>query len=270
MMIARCAFVCLIVYTVWQCSISRLYAESVTWSLGKTIEVRIPPSTPDQIRSRTIVFPLAAVDSVINFHDDNDLDSQIKDNTITFRLKNPAFSGNVQVFDKSGNLFVLKISPANSNEAIDEVLFIKAPSASSGPSGPATTGDTTRWPSDLREASCIMLAHVFGDRQHPDIYEQSTESIVDGRRVPYTIIAQTDEFEMRMLRAWVSPTITGVLCAFIVKSEKPIRLDYRSLYPRGVVGIHAENQTVFDPTNPIFSADPGQVIQIFYTIKADL
>ncbi|MCX8013011.1 MAG: hypothetical protein N3A02_01815 [Rectinema sp.] len=248
------------------CCSTQLPAETVDWQLGQTIEVLMPVSTPEQPNIRTIVFPLAAVDAVIGFHDDQDLDYQVRDNTISLRLKNPGFSGNLQVFDKNGNLFVFRIKPLpRAQSGWDEVIFLRSrtqpvPTAAGG--GGADTG----WPSDPKVASTIMLAHVFGDRKHPAIFSAPVSSLVDGKKVDYVTITATDEFELRLIRAWSSPTITGALCQLIVRSEKPIVVDYRSIYPRNVVGIHAEYQTVFDPVNPKLRADPGQVVNIFYTM----
>ena len=137
-----------------------LHAETVPWTMGRTIDVQIPLSTEDTINSRTIVFVGATkLMDVKTFHEDKDLVLMPAGNTIIARLVNPGFTGNVQVFDDAGDLYILRITAATA--VVDETLFIRKPEP------PPAVRKSSAGNRDALVAG--LVSHMLGGRRMPGI-----------------------------------------------------------------------------------------------------
>jgi hypothetical protein len=238
---------------------SAAWAETVSWRLGRTIDVRVPISGDSQIHTRTVVFPQGAIANFQKFFNEEDLQVVTDRNTMTLQLNNPGFVGNIQVFDQNGNLFILKVMAADRASQVDEMLVIKS-------DDPAIAAQSSRV-IDGDSAVTAMVAHMLGGRTRPDI----TGDVVatydkDGKKTIGAIIYQDDYFSMTVVKSWQGPQVRGFACVIHVTSKKPIRLDFRRLWFPGVLAVHCP-ELVSYTSDPSIQATPDQVITLFYVAE---
>ena len=206
-----------------------------------------------------MVFPLAAVANFQKFFSDEDLQVVTDRNTLTFQLTNPGFSGNVQVFDANGNLFILRIKAAERSSVIDEMLVIKAEDGGEA--------QRTSRIADGDSAVTAMVAHMLGGRLRPDITgEVVTTFDKEGKKSIGSIIYQDDYFTMSVVKTWQGPQVRGFACVIHITSDKPVRLDFRRLWFPGVVAVHCPDLVSYT-SDPSLQATPDQVLTLFYVAE---
>jgi len=237
---------------------AQAYAESVTWSMGRTIEVQVPISTEATINSRTIVFSgSTAIKEVKTFHEDKDLVLMPSGNTIIARLVNPGFTGNVQVFDDVGDLYILRFTSATAS--VDETLFIRKPEAPAPAKGSSNSRDAV---------VANLVSHMLGGRRMHNVTGTAVTTIgSDGKLIPGQVIYQDDSFAFTLVRAWNAGSYRGYQCTIAVTSQRPVAIAFQRLRFPGAIAVHCPEIVTFDPKNPVIDGTPGQVINLYYVAR---
>lgn len=240
------------------CALTAVQAETVTWAMGRTIEVQVPISTDETINSRTIVFSSATqIKEVKTFHEDRDLVLMPAGNTIICRLVNPGFTGNIQVFDDAGDLYILRITAATA--PTDETLFIRKPE----PPPPLRTSPNSR---DAIVAG--LVSHMLGGRQMRNVTGSMVSTYgADGKVTPGQIIYQDDAFCMTLVRAWNAGSYHGYQCTVTVVSKRPLAISFQRLRFPGAIAVHCPESVTIDPKDPVLNGLPDQVINLYYVAR---
>jgi hypothetical protein len=235
-------------------------AETVDWSLGRSIDCALAPALPTRALTRTVVFPGGPITEVPSFWSEEQLFVKIIRNTLVFQLRDPLFTGTIQVFDDKGNLFLLGVRAARAGETVDDVLLIRPVEAAGGAAAPM--------PGDSDGAVTELMAHMVGGGPNPAISGSLVTHVDEhGKVVPGRRIFADDTLTLELIKVFQGPGLRGYECVVRYAGERTVRLDQQRLWFPGALAVYASNQVFINPQTVSIEIQPNQAIRIFYVAE---
>jgi hypothetical protein len=256
-------FVSLLVATSLQNATGRLSAQTIDWSLGSTIDCPLPLSSPNTVATRTIVFPNGAITEVPAFWDaETQLYIKVIRNTVVLQLRDPHFSGTVQIFDDKGDLFLVNVHLASDPSTLDDVLMLR-PRPVAGTAG-ADSMDAE--PQDSDGQITELMAAMLGPR--PTSVSCSMVTRVEkGRVVPGRHIYSDATISLDLLHLYRAAHLRGYQCLLHYHGTRTVRLDQSRLWFPGALAVYASAQVFVDPRILAIDIQPEQSILLYFVAE---
>lgn len=238
---------------------ANLYAESVEWYLGKTVDCPVAVSMPTKPLPRTIIVPGGTITDVPTYWSENQLHVQIIRNSLILHLRDPAFEGTLSIYDDKGNMYTIRVKAAPNNQEPEQLLILK-PSANP----PGVAGGPGSELKDSDVAITTMMLHMVGGPQHPQIQGSIVSSVKDGKLSPGMVVFSDDMMSIEVFKAYQGPTVRGCECVVRYFGDKPVRLNTETLWFPGALAVYATDQTLFVPGRSGVELQPKSVLSLFY------
>ena len=241
-------------------------AETVDWVLGKPIDCPVAVSLPTKPVPRTVILPGGNVTEILQSWFEDQVEVRYVRNTVSIKLKDPVFSGTIQIYDDKGNLYLLNVRAPRPDESVAESLTLRP---GSDGSSIGEDGLPKSSPIDSDGAITEMMVTMFNGVASGTIassiqYRMSTDqkSFVVGER-----IMEDDSISWYLLRVWQGPRLRGFETVLTYKGKGSFRVPYQRWWFPGALAIMAADQIILDPSSPQVSAAQGQPIRLFFVVE---
>lgn len=235
--------------------------ENVIFHSGDTVEVPMVLTTDDTLQPRTITFPGVVTEWPQGIPLSN-IQLQPLRNTLTIWLKDPSWSGIIQVGDDTGSVYRLRIRHAGEGELPDPSLTLTLAGDSSIQ---AEADPRANYPTDT-DSAAVILERAMNSRRVPDSITVAPVTSVgeDKKTLPYSVGFADDLLEIRLLRIWTAPNLKGYECAYVWKGEKAVAMDYRRLKFANEISIHAPTAKLIRGGASVIVMEPGMPVPVYH------
>ncbi len=238
---------------------AHLAAETVTWIPERTIEVPIKVSVSDEIYPRTLIFTGAGeILPIDQWWSDRQIEITRERNTITIRLRDPLFRGNIALFDNKGNLVSLLIHSVDRDHALDPVLVVTPESSSTA---------QNQIPLDTDNSAIVLARHMTGGQRHPAIQESSCSHVAGNATLPGEYIVRSESLVVMRMRVYQSPNLRGYLYTYTWHGPEACRINLQQLKPKGGLFMTAPTMVVMPENDSYLTLPPGQTIPVWYVCR---
>jgi hypothetical protein len=234
-----------------------LAGETQDWCIGQAIPCPLPLSTPTHDATRTVVFPGGALADVPVFWDpETQLCVKAIRNTLVLQLRDPQFSGTLQVYDDKGGLYLLAVRAAAPGEEPDAVLLVRPKAARDEAAAAAVPADSD---AQVTQMMAAMVGGCDGAVTGSVVTRVEDGKVVVGRR-----IFADATLTLELVRVFQGPILRGYECLLSYHGKHSVRLDQSRLWFPGALAVYASAQAVIDPQTVAVEIAPGAAITLDY------
>lgn len=218
--------------------------ETVVYKLGDSIDFPCIVSSPDNSQPRTLILP-ATLDKVIEGGwKTSDLKYEGVNNTVTFQLRNPSFAATIQLYDTTGQLYLVALRAAAANETPEPALTVVPPDSAGAVAGKLV------WPEDTDSSTAILGQAMLSGKVPDGITVAPFSSTVDGKIVTGKILFEDDLLKITVMRMWIAPNLKGYETLWTWKGDRAVQIPIQRLYFPGLVAVHSNDQRVMRGNDP--------------------
>ena len=233
-------------------------AETATYRLGEALDFPCVVSSSDNKQPRTIILPNTLDKVVDGGWSPSDLEYQGVNNTISFQLHNPSLTATIQVYDVTGQLYLVSLRAAAATETPDPSLTVVNKDDAT-----AEGARTAKWPADTDSATAKLARAMLSGITPDGITVAPFSSNVNGKVVSGSTLFEDDFLLIRVQRMWLAPNLKGYETVWTWKGDRAVRINIQRLYFPGLIAIHSPEQTILSGDNPEHVFQPKITSKIY-------